>query len=76
VWTVVWGKFLKMDNLMRRGYALAGWCCMYRGNGQMVDHLFLHCPKVVGLWNFVFQSYGVVWVLPGQVKDLLFAWQN
>ena len=28
VWTVVWGKILTMDNLRRRGYVLAGWCCM------------------------------------------------
>ena len=40
-------------------------CVMGMGNGRSF--------MVVGLWNFVFQSFGVVWVLPGQVKDLLFA---
>lgn len=43
-------------------------CVMGMGNGRSF--------MVVGLWNFVFQLFGVVWVLPGRVKDLLFAWRN
>ena len=37
-----WGKILTNENLMRRGYAMAEWCCMCRGNGETVDHLMLH----------------------------------
>uniref|UniRef100_A0A2N9F7K2 Reverse transcriptase zinc-binding domain-containing protein n=1 Tax=Fagus sylvatica TaxID=28930 RepID=A0A2N9F7K2_FAGSY len=28
VWSAAWGKILTCDNLMRRGYSMAGWCCM------------------------------------------------
>uniref|UniRef100_A0A2N9EW14 Reverse transcriptase domain-containing protein n=1 Tax=Fagus sylvatica TaxID=28930 RepID=A0A2N9EW14_FAGSY len=27
VWSAAWGKILTCDNLMRRGYSMAGWCC-------------------------------------------------
>lgn len=53
----MWGKILTMDKLMRRGYALTGWCCMCCGNGKLVDHLLPHW-KAVGLWNFVFRWSG------------------
>ena len=29
-----------------------------------------------GLWSFVFCSFGIHWVLPGKVLDLLFEWRN
>jgi hypothetical protein len=49
---------------------------MSRCNEEMVDHLFLHCPRVAALWSYVFHSFGVQWVLPGRVLDLLFGWRN
>ena len=27
VWTTSWGKILRCENLMKRGFTLAGWCC-------------------------------------------------
>ena len=49
---------------------------MCRVNGESVDHLFLHCPMAAGLWNFVFRSFGVKWVISDRIRDLLFSWQN
>ena len=34
----------------------------------MVDHLLLHCSVVSELWNFVFRTLGIHWVL---LKQLL-----
>uniref|UniRef100_A0A2N9G3X9 Reverse transcriptase zinc-binding domain-containing protein n=1 Tax=Fagus sylvatica TaxID=28930 RepID=A0A2N9G3X9_FAGSY len=42
--SLVWGKYLIMDNLRRRWYVLVGWCCLCKASGELVDHLFLHCP--------------------------------
>uniref|UniRef100_A0A2N9GR69 Reverse transcriptase zinc-binding domain-containing protein n=1 Tax=Fagus sylvatica TaxID=28930 RepID=A0A2N9GR69_FAGSY len=43
IWTTTWGRILTCDNLMRRGYTMARWCCMCRCEGEIVDHLLLHC---------------------------------
>ena len=76
VWTAAWGRILTCDNLMKRGYVMAGWCCMCKCSGESVDHLLLHCEVVREVWNFFLQSFGVSWVFPETVNDLLFGWQN
>lgn len=69
------GLSLTCDSLMRKGYALVGWCYMCRCNGELVDHLLLPCSRVA-LWSNVFCSFGIQWVLAGWVRDLLFGWRN
>ncbi len=36
----------------------------------------LHCALSLGLWSSVLRSFGVLWVLPEKVVDLLFGWRN
>ena len=74
VWTAAWNKILTCDNLRKRGHNLPSWCCMCRCNRESVDHLLLHCPAAGGLWSWIFQTFGVHWVLPGTVTALLFSW--
>ena len=76
VWTAAWGRILTCDNLMRRGYSMAGWYCMCRCSGETGDHLLLHCNIAFELWSFIFQSFGIHWVLVGRVIDHLFGWRN
>ena len=76
IWTAAWGRILTCDNLMRCGYTMAGWFCMCCCDGETVKHLLLHCSAAQRLWNFVFASFRVQWVLPRQVVDLLFGWYN
>ena len=61
---------------MRRGYQLAGWCCMCRRDAETINHLLIHCDLAFGLWSFVFRIFGIFWVLPGGVLDLFFDWYN
>lgn len=35
------GKTLSCDNLIRRGYTLVGWFCMYHCSGETVEHILL-----------------------------------
>ena len=70
------GRLGTCDNLMYRGIVMAGWCCLYKHNGEMVDHLLFHCSVVVEIWNFFFCSFAVVWVIPACVMDLLAGWRN
>ena len=52
VWTAVLDRILTGDNLRSRRLDFVDWCIMCRSNGEMVDHLLLHCGYVIGcgLW--------------------------
>ena len=76
IWIATWGRILTCDNLMRRGYAMVNRCCLCCSNGETVDHLLLHCPVAHVVWNFLFRSFHVSWVMPRSVKDLLSGWRN
>ena len=75
-WSAVWGRILTTDNLMRRGYHLAGRCYMCCCEGETICHLLLHCLRVMGLWSYVFRSFGFIWVMPKDLTDLLVGWHN
>ena len=45
VWTAVWDRILIGDNLRGRRMVFVDWCIICRCNGEMVDHLLLHCDK-------------------------------
>ena len=76
VWTAVWDRILTGDNLRGRRMAFVDWCIMCRCNGEIVDHLLLHCGKAYWLWSLVFRSFGIFWVLSRSVADTLFGWWN
>ena len=40
-------------------------------NGEYIDHLFLHCLIAKDLWFVVLGLFGVSWVLPKNVVELL-----
>ena len=76
VWTAAWGRILTCENLMRRGFVMVGWCCMCKRSGESVNHLLLHCKVVQEVWNFTLCSFGVSWVFPETVSELLSGWHN
>ena len=51
---------------------MAGWCCMCRSHCETWDHLLIHCVLVAELWGFIFKMFGIQWVFPRRVVDLLF----
>jgi hypothetical protein len=71
MWTVAWGRILTCDNLRKRGFVLAGWCCMCKGDDESVDHLFHSLLGSSELWSLVFRAVGIDWVLPNRVLDLI-----
>ena len=76
VWCVAWNKILKGDNLRLRRLDFVDWCIMCRHCGETVDHLLLHCEMAYRLWSFVFITFGLSWVIPRSIPDLLFGWWN
>ena len=71
IWTAALGKILTADNLRRRHVILVSWCCMCKGDGETIDHLFLHCKVAKEMWDTVFNLFGLTWVMPKRVVDLL-----
>lgn len=53
-WTTSLGKILTMDNLRKWRIIIVNWCCcMWKKNGEFVDHLLLHCEMAKALWNAI-----------------------
>jgi hypothetical protein len=75
-WTAVLGKILTMDNLRKKNIIVMDWCCMCKKSGESIDHLLLHCEVAMEVWNMVFQLFGVMWVMPGRLKDCLGSWRG
>ena len=76
IWTVALERILTADNLRRRNIILVDWCCLCKEDGETIDHLFLHCKVARELWNSVFNLFGVAWVMPRKVVELLWCWQG
>lgn len=47
------------------------WCCVCKKDGEIIDHLLIHCPIAKELWNMVFLLFGVQWTMPSGVAELL-----
>ena len=43
-WEASWGKVLTLDNLKKKGRALANRCFLCGKEDETVDHLLVHCP--------------------------------
>jgi hypothetical protein len=48
---------------------------MCKKNGELVDHLLLHCEIAGALWNTIFSNVGLAWVMPRRVVDLFACWR-
>ncbi|RVW40434.1 Protein arginine N-methyltransferase 2 [Vitis vinifera] len=68
-WEATWGKALTLDQLQRRGWALANRCYLCQRHEESIDHILLHCDKARTLWVLLFSMFGVQWVLPATVKE-------
>jgi hypothetical protein len=74
VWAAVHSKILTLDNLGRRGLVLVNRCWLCETDGESVDHLLIHCGVARDLWNAFFARFGLCWVMPRTVKELLASW--
>ena len=49
---------------------------MCRNGWETGDHLLIHCVMASDLWSAVLRSFGVCWVFPNRIMDLLSGWYN
>jgi hypothetical protein len=74
VWTAALGKILTHDNLRRCGIVVIEWCVMCKKHGESVDRRLLHCDVARVVWSYFYSLFGVEWVMPSSVLDLLSGW--
>ena len=74
VWTAVLGKILTNDNLRKQQVVMVNWCCLCKVDGESIDHLFLHCSVAKQLWDCILTLFGVHWVMPRNLPDLIACW--
>ena len=75
-WEASWGKVLTLDQLKKRGRALANRCFLCCEEEESIDHIPMHCSKARVLWELLFALFGVTWVLPFSVRDTLIEWKG
>jgi hypothetical protein len=74
VWSVGLDKILTLNNLRKRQVIVISRCCMCKSSDETVDHLLLHCEVASTLWDAMFSHFGLAWVMPRRVVDLLAYW--
>ena len=57
-WEASWGKVLTLDQLKRRGRALANRCFLCEDDEEDINHLLLHCKKARMLWDLLLSIVG------------------
>lgn len=65
-----------MEQLKRRGIALAIIHSLCGEAEEDLEHLLIHCPMVLGLWVALMISLGVYWLLLYLVEDLILDWKG
>ena len=55
---------------------LVNWCCMCRSDAESISHLFLHCRVAHQLWTVAWVMFGMVWVQPRTVREVLLSWER
>ena len=78
-----WSSLFYLDRLgerfslwIMRNIYIVNRCCMCKNIWESVGHLLLCCSYAYNLWTFVFSLFGVSWVMPKQVVDLLACWNR
>ena len=56
--TMAWGMILTCEYLIKRGYMIIGWCCMWQYSGKTVDNLSRPCTAAFDLWRLSFRLFG------------------
>ena len=61
---------------MLYGHSLANRCCMCCCNEKSMDHLLIFCPLAHSMSMHMLQLFGIDWIMPGSVVDLLCCWHH
>jgi hypothetical protein len=71
---VALGKILTLDNVRKMNVVVVEWCCMCKKSGESIYHILINCEVVRDLWSSLIDLFGVDWVMPRRVRELLVSW--
>jgi hypothetical protein len=74
VWQAVLGKILTLDNLRKRNIMVVEWCCICKKSMESIDYLLIHCEVTKELWSSILNLFGVDWIMPRSIRDLMVCW--
>jgi hypothetical protein len=75
-WTVALSKLLTIDNLQKQGLTLVNWCCLCKKSEETINHIFICCEFTSEIWYLVLTLFGVSWVMPCNILELLHCWKT
>lgn len=58
-WEATWGRGHTLDDVKRRGVSSANRWYLCLEEEESMEHLFLNCPKIEGLYFLIFSMYGL-----------------
>ena len=61
-WEASWGKVLTLDQVKKRGWALANRCYFCQADEESINHLLLHCENTRASWEMFFTLFSVLGV--------------
>ena len=70
------GKVLTLNQLKRRGRALANRRFLCKEDEGDINHFLVHCKKARMLWDLFLSIVGTCWVFPDSVIQMLLSWQG
>ena len=56
-WRLMLNRLPTEDRLCRSGFQLASRCSICGVSSESADHLFLHCPLAIALWEAIFSTF-------------------
>ena len=75
-WEATWGKVLTLNRQHKRGWQLPNCCFLCGCEEETLNHILLHCIVVRVLWEIALALFGIQWVFPEIVKEVLFSWKG
>ena len=69
-------KVLKMFKRQWIMYFNGSRCFLWEEYEENINHLLVHCKKVIMLWDLFLSIVGTSWVFPNSVIQTLLSWQG
>ena len=70
------GKVLTLDQLKRMGWLMDNKCFLCCAKEESINPILIHYTKARVLWELSFALFGVMWVLPFSIRDILLGWHG
>ena len=75
-WKASWKNMITLDQLKRRGRAVANKCCLCEKEEETIDHLLIHYKIARMLWDLFLTIVGTSWVFLHSVIHTFLARQG